>query len=88
VPISVVGQDARGGTPDADDALEFAEELELSFPVLADAEGEFWPVWNPDSVLPMATILDADGVVIWSEAGGSSGIEEMAEIVVSLLAAE
>jgi len=42
-------------------------------------------------VLPVAYIIDTDGVVAWAEAGGSGGLEEMEEReqqVVELLAEE
>jgi peroxiredoxin len=81
----VVGQNAEGLTPDADDAQLFADVLGLSFPVLADSDGEFWPVWNPESVLPITIIIDADGEVVWNEAGGTSNIEGIEEMVLSLL---
>ena len=81
----MVAQDASGGLPDADDAALWAEGLGLTFPVLADADGEFYPVWDPQGILPMAYIIDQDGVVTWSEAGGAGGLAEMEEEVLGLL---
>lgn len=85
MPISVVIQDGVGATPNVEDAELWASELGLTYPVLADVDGEFFPVWDPDVVLPMAYIIDADGVVAWAEAGGSGGLAEMEEEVLALL---
>ena len=46
---------------------------------------EFYAEWDPRNVLPMAYIIDADGVVAWQEAGGAGGLAEMEEQVVLLL---
>lgn len=56
--------------------------------MLADIDGEFYPIWDPEGVLPVAYILDRDGVVAWAEAGGSGGLSEIEEQVVSILGAE
>ncbi len=85
MPISVVIQDGVGDTPDVADAELWASELELTYPVLADVDGEFFPVWDPDVVLPMAYIIGPDGVVAWAEAGGSGGLAKMEEEVLALL---
>ena len=81
-------QDASGQTPSTDDAALWADGLGLTFPVLADVDGEFYPVWDPLGVLPVAYIIDQDGVVAWAEAGGSGGLEEMEQEVVELLEEE
>lgn len=78
-------QDGVGATPTVDDAGLWASELGLTYPVLADVDGTFFPVWDPDVVLPMAYIIDADGVVAWAEAGGSGGLDEMEAEVLALL---
>jgi peroxiredoxin len=83
--VSVVVQDASGLPPDSDDAALWADGLGLTFPVLADEDGEFYPVWDPMGVLPMAYVIDQDGVVAWAEAGGAGGLEEMEAQVVTLL---
>ena len=81
----MVVQDAGGQLPEPDDAALWAENLGLTFPVLADVDGEFYPVWDPRGVLPMAYIIDRDGVVVWAEAGGSGGLDEMRAQVEALL---
>lgn len=81
----MVAQDASGGLPDASDAELWADSLGLSFPVVADADGTFFPLWDPQGVLPMAYIIDQDGVVRWSEAGGAGGLEEMEQEVLALM---
>jgi len=53
--------------------------------VLADVDGDFYPLWDPDGVLPVAYVIDQDGVVAWSEAGGAGGLDEMEAQVVALL---
>jgi hypothetical protein len=88
VPISVVIQDAVGDTPVPEDAELWASELGLTYPVLADVDGEFFVVWDPKVVLPMAYIIDADGVVAWAEAGGSGGLDEIEAEVTFLLAGD
>ena len=88
LPISVVAQDGGGQLPDPEDAALWADELGLTFPVLADVDGEFFPLWDPLGVLPMAYIIDQDGVIVWAEAGGSGGLEEMEIIIQGLLVEE
>jgi hypothetical protein len=85
VPISVVVQDARGGPPTADDAALWAEQLQLSFPVLADPTGEFFEAWDPAGILPTSTIIDRDGVITWTEAGGAGGLERIEAEILTLL---
>ncbi len=83
--MSVVIQDGTGQLPDDDDAALWAEGLGLSFPVVADEDGSFQPVWDPDLVLPVAYVVDPDGVVAWGEVGGAGGLEEMEAQVLALL---
>ena len=85
IPISVVIQDSSGYPATAEDAAIWADELELTFPVLADSTGSFNETWNPDMVLPMAYIIDKNGIIIWSEAGGAGGLEEIENQVLMLL---
>jgi len=85
VPISVVVQNASGGLPTSDDAALWGEELELTFPVLADPSGSFYETWDPAGILPVAFIIDPEGVVAWSEAGGAGGLEEIEAQVTALL---
>ena len=85
VAISVVAQDGAGQIPDSEDAAEWADELGLTFPVLADADGTFFPIWDPELVLPVAYIIDQDGVISWAEAGGAGGLPEMESQIVALL---
>ena len=83
--MSVVIQDATGGVPDADDAAIWAEGLGLTYPVVADVDASFQPVWDPDLVLPVAYVVDRDGVVTWGEIGGAGGLDEMEAQVLSAL---
>lgn len=78
-------QDATGGPPTYEDADLWAVGLELTFSVLADADGSFTPVYNPSERLPMAYIVDRDGVIVWNEAGGTGSLEEMESVVLDLL---
>ena len=84
-PIGVVAQDQQGQPAQPEDAALWKEVLELTFPVLADTDGAFYAQWNEPNVLPMAYIIDAQGVVAWNEAGGASGLDEMEEQVLLLL---
>ena len=84
----MVAQDGSGQIPDPEDAALWADELGLTFPVLADVDGDFYPLWDPTGVLPMAYIIDRDGVIVWAEAGGSGGLEEIEGTVLDLLAEE
>ena len=45
--MSVVVQDASGGPATSDDAARWAEQLELTFPVLADPTGAMFAVFRP-----------------------------------------
>lgn len=44
--------------------------------------------WTLRARSPWAYVLDRDGVVAWAEAGGSGGLAEIEEQVVSILGAE
>lgn len=68
-----------------DDAALWADGLGLTFPVLADVNGEFYPVWDPEGVLPVTYIIDQDGVVVWAEIGGAGGLDDMEDLVAELL---
>ena len=81
----MVAQDALGGAPTTDDAALWADELGLTYTVLADVDETFYLVWDPLGVLPVAYIIDRNGVVAWGEAGGSGGLEEIEKEVLRLL---
>lgn len=83
--ISVVVQNGSGGPPTTSDAAQWAEQMELSFPVLSDPTGAFYATWDPAGVLPVSYILDRDGVVVWGEAGGAGGLEEIEAQITALL---
>ncbi len=86
VVISVVVQDLSGDTPTTEDAALWQDELDLSFVVLADVDGEVFPVWDPEGVLPVTGVVDAEGVVRWRKAGGSDAeLEEIEATVVGAL---
>lgn len=85
VVISVVVQDLSGDLPTPDDAALWQDELDLSFVVLADVDGTFFPVWDPEGVLPVTAIIDPEGVVRWRRAGGSEA--ELEEIEATVRAA-
>ena len=59
--------------------------MELSFPVLADTTGEFFEEWDPLGALPMAYIIDQEGVIVWVEIGGSDALEEIEEQILMLI---
>lgn len=82
--ISVVAQDASGRAPTIDDAALWADELGLTNIVLADVDETFFPEWDPLGILPVAYLLDRDGVVTWVEPG-TGGLEEMEAEVMRLL---
>ncbi len=86
MPISVVVQDARGDLPKPEHARQWAEQLGLTYPVLADPEGTFYEVWNPLQVLPVAYVVDSEGVVAWAKAGGAGGLMEIEAQILRLLA--
>lgn len=81
----MLGENASGNVPDVDDAALWAEGLGLTYPVLADTKGTFFPTWDPDGVLPMAYIIDADGVIARAEAGGAGGLDQIEATVLGLL---
>ena len=87
-PISVVVQNGAGAPAGPEDAETWATELGLTFPVLADPVGEFYATWDPDEVLPVAYIIDEKGVVLWGEAGGAGGLEEMEDQIKDALGIE
>jgi len=84
----VVVQNAVGGAPTPDDAATWADGLALTFPVLADPTGSFFATWDPAGVLPVTTIIDADGVITWTEAGGVDSLDAIEAEITALLADE
>lgn len=86
MPISVVVQGTTGAPSTAEDAALWVEYLELTFPVLADPTGEFFAAWDPEGFLPVIFIIDQTGVVVWAEAGGTGGLDEIQEMFLPLLA--
>jgi hypothetical protein len=68
VVIDVLVQDFEGGSPSVEDAALWKEELDLSYPVLADVDGSFYATygWNQDVFV--FYIVDRDGVITWREA--------------------
>jgi hypothetical protein len=85
LPISVVAQDAVGLTPDVTDAAMWGQELGLTYPVLADVDGDFFPIWDPEGVLPVMYLVDQDGVVVRAEVGGVESMDELEAQVAQLL---
>ena len=85
IVMSVVVHDTYGDTATQTSALLWATQLDLSFPVVADTTGEFFTTWDPDGVLPLAYVIDRDGVVRWTQAGGSSELETIEAQVSALL---
>jgi len=73
--------------PTSEDAELWASGLGLTYPVLADVDGEFFPEWDPDEILPMAYIIDQDGVITWKEPGSHS-VEAIEDEVLLLLEGE
>jgi hypothetical protein len=57
----------------------------VSFPVLFDASGSFFEVWDPAGVLPVSYMIDPQGVVAWADAGGAANLDEIEAEVVRLL---
>lgn len=84
--VNVLVQDLSGDTPAPADAALWQDELDLTFVVLADVDGEFFPVWDPEGVLPVTAVVDPEGVVLWRSAGGSDAeLAEIEETVVGAL---
>jgi peroxiredoxin len=80
-----VVQYVQGGTPEPEDAALWAEGLGLTFPVFADTTGPFFETWDPAGILPMSFIIDPDGAIHWTEAGGPGALEEIEAELTALL---
>ncbi|HHO54321.1 MAG TPA: TlpA family protein disulfide reductase [Deltaproteobacteria bacterium] len=87
VAITMVAENLSGGTPSLDDAASWESSLGLTYPVVADVDGQH-EAWDRGgiTVIPMTYILDQEGVIRFF-AGGSGTIEEMAYEVDRLLKA-
>ena len=89
VPIAVLIQNLDGDPPGLGDAAYFRTELELNLSVAVDADGSWAADWNPTGVFPEGTVVGRDGIVTWSEVGGSAKTEERArDAVIAALAAK
>lgn len=67
------------------DAASWAQEMELTLPVLADTDGTFYDVWDPEGVLPVTYIVDPAGVVVFGEAQGTESLEALEAQIIELL---
>lgn len=47
--------------------------------------GTFWPVWNPEGVLPVTYVIDRDGVISWADFGDSGALPELRQHVLELV---
>ncbi|GEM_PF-2700048 len=84
--MSVVAQDLYGDPPTPEVADLWAEYLELTYPVLADTDGAFWDTWNPEGILPIAYVIDPEGVIVYAKAGGGPNeLTELEETIDGLL---
>ncbi len=80
-----MAQNGQGGPPEASDAALWAEGLELVLPTVAATDPDFWDLWNPEGVLPVAYIIDQRGVITWRDAGDSGGLPTMQAKIETLL---
>lgn len=58
-------QDLNGESPTAEDAGSWKEALELSYPVLADADGEFFASYGSGQDVFVFYVIDRDGLIAW-----------------------
>lgn len=68
VIVDVIVEGVDYAAADGDDAADWADYFELTYPVLADPEGAFLPAYGGDiSSAPFVFyVLDGDGVVTWN----------------------
>lgn len=67
--LQVVFEDPDRGGASPEEAAEWAEAFALDFPVLADEHQLTKSTYRPLQGLPAQWMLDAEGVVSWSERG-------------------
>ncbi len=85
--ITMVAESLSGGTPSLADAGSWETSLQLTYPIVADVDGQHEP-WDRGgiTVIPMTYVLDQEGVIQFF-AGGSGTIEQMTYEVERLLQA-
>ena len=67
----------------AEDAAQFAENLGLTNPVLADTDGVFLPAYGSDITAPfLFFVLDGEGRITWAHRGETaSTLDDVAAAV-------
>ncbi len=53
--------------------------------MVADTDGSFNATWNPRGWLPVTWVIDAEGVIRWTEWGGTSKIDEIEQEVLDAM---
>lgn len=64
--VDILIEHDPGEPPTAETAALWAEELDLTYAVLYDAEQDFAARWNPLGTVPEAFVLDREGRVVWN----------------------
>ena len=81
--LGVVVQDFNGAEPTPDEVAPWADELDLTHPVLSDVDGEFLATYStdPDNLF-FFYVLYRDGSIAWREHREDTGTLERVRAVV------
>ena len=58
-------QDIYGNPPKAEDVAQWKEGLGMTYPALADVEGEFFDSYGNGQDVFVFYIVDRDGIILW-----------------------
>jgi hypothetical protein len=84
-PIAIMIGYTEGDPPEHEEAVTWAEGLELSYRVLADVENEVLGDWVDTRWFP-AYVLDRSGRIRWTGDDGTYEMADVQEMVEELLA--
>lgn len=73
--IDVHVEDSAGNSAQVDDVQRWVSTYGLTFPVLADADGDWAREWGPGGTYSqrMYVVVGSDGVITWVQDDGTPG---------------
>lgn len=80
-------ENSSGQPPESKEAASWKESLSLTYPVLADIDGEFFSTYGGGDEVFVFYLIDRDGVIVWQETReGPDTLQRIRDQVETLLA--
>ena len=84
VVLNILTQDSGGAEAQVDDASRYRDRYDLTWTLLADAQGTWMAEWGAlgGASQHSYAIVDPDGVILWRKAdGGSTSVLEIETVL-------